>query len=551
MALQSGLVHAAVGNYLWGEYNDWNLEAMALQAFVAYASAGVGSVVGAAAAIPLGKDFILIAGLAGAAASSATSTALYDLMGYEVNYGQSLLSGMIGAAVGLGVGFGLENTHFVTQMIGQHVAAGISAELTGGDFSTGIISSLSMSWTITISMQMQQAIEKYNYDNPELYAEYISNEQAKNSVIIADYSTMGDEFTFDITGGITGSNFKGPGVTGTFYRVVNRDGSTKTYAVNGTGFGFENGRSAQVGIHIGPHEGVSIAKTFSFGWIKVSYYANPGAVTTNWGVTLGLGQFGWGGKHISELYPFNRSKRLIFEENLGAMSIKTKLTLVVISSFLGLLLFFYLGVVSSKLFFIPCAIVFIAQGVYSFVLKCPRCNHPVTMKFEDGDPKFKYFSWAPDFCIKCSYPFIDVTDEECPEKSSPLSTYMIDQFKNKNWSTQETSSNFSPSLRLRFWKKIEILFINTLPILIGLVNPPIVEYLNELSPYIILLYLFYLGILWLVISVIIYYTECPFCNKRVFSASFSWFDSFIEMMASKKCIDCNRKNSEVKDQIMS
>ncbi len=126
-----------------GYLNDWNISLIALNTAVAIASAGVGAAVGSAVTT---ATHAIIGGLAGAAAGAATSAALYDLAGHEVNYGQSILSGVVSGAIGMGVGHALQGFGVQAQILGGYIASGIQAELTGGDFSTSIISGMSMSW---------------------------------------------------------------------------------------------------------------------------------------------------------------------------------------------------------------------------------------------------------------------------------------------------------------------------------------------------------------------------------------------------------------------
>jgi len=83
-----------------GISTDWNLELMALQQGIAMASAATAVFTGGAS-LKLGA-YAIVATMAWAAAGAATSAALYDLAGYDVNYGQSILTGMAISAVTFG-----------------------------------------------------------------------------------------------------------------------------------------------------------------------------------------------------------------------------------------------------------------------------------------------------------------------------------------------------------------------------------------------------------------------------------------------------------------
>jgi len=119
-----------------GESTNWNVEAMAIQQSIAALSVFTGGSAGVAIG---GFEGALV----GAAVGSIVSSAAYDLAGYDVNYGESLLTSLVVSAISYGIAPGVEG-QFNWQAKGvSTILSAVAAEVTGGDFFDSLGASLS------------------------------------------------------------------------------------------------------------------------------------------------------------------------------------------------------------------------------------------------------------------------------------------------------------------------------------------------------------------------------------------------------------------------
>ena len=147
---------------LSGVLNDWDIGAMALEQGIAAASAFTGG----ATVKALGGKYLSY--LAGAVVSAATRSALYDLAGHDVNYGQSILTGLAISAVTSGIG---DPTKFdFTRLATGYIASGIAAELNGGDFSRSLLTGFNVSAAGFLGNAIAQRMTNSNQNNEKNHA---------------------------------------------------------------------------------------------------------------------------------------------------------------------------------------------------------------------------------------------------------------------------------------------------------------------------------------------------------------------------------------------
>ncbi len=137
-----------------GEATNWNIGIMAFQQFVAVATAYAGGAGIFASLGPVGgaiTEGAMIGALTGGA-----SSLVFQAAGYKVNFWKSVLSGAVSGAISGAIGAHFGKTWDLTRVGLQSLNGGIAAELGGGDFSEGFLTSLAISVTTYVALAMRE-----------------------------------------------------------------------------------------------------------------------------------------------------------------------------------------------------------------------------------------------------------------------------------------------------------------------------------------------------------------------------------------------------------